>query len=181
MQEGKARQRLSKHPSNNKGPADLPSVTAKRRTCSLPGLGTPNLGVLGQSRVNRFRLASMRLILEFWCLLLRGGGVARGEGTEQMGCPVRHLCTRTLWVPESINHHSGILSVGSWKRRSVLQHWVGGVGVGGILPIHSQLGQKGCVPISLKSLHTCWKETRCAFLFLRRERECGCQRVLPRG
>lgn len=112
---------------------------------------------------------------------VEGWGGARGEGTEQMGCPVRHLCTRTLWVPESINHHSGILSVGSWKRRSVLQHWVGGVGVGGILPIHSQLGQKGCVPISLKSLHTCWKGTRCAFLFLRHERECGCQRVLPRG
>lgn len=98
------------------------------------------------------------------------------KGRRSKGCPQRPFSTLTFWDPKSMNHHSGMLSVGPKKGCSVLQHWADDVGGRGVLPTHAKLGQKGCVPISLKSLHTCWEGTHGAPLPLRCERGCGYER-----
>ena len=41
---------------------------------------------------------------------------------EQAEYPLGPLSVPAFWDPESMNHHCGILSVGSAKGRSVLQH-----------------------------------------------------------
>lgn len=47
---------------------------------------------------------------------------ARGRDVEQVGYPFWPLSVLAFWDPESMNHYSGILSVGSGEGWSVLQH-----------------------------------------------------------
>lgn len=68
------------------------------------------------SRGKQISLADLRLILEFWCLLLRrrGAGVrawSRGEGMEQVGAS-ESPSALTFWDPKSVSHYSDILSAG---------------------------------------------------------------------
>ena len=68
---------------------------------------------------------------------------------EQAGYPLGPLSVPAFWDPESMNHHCGILSVGSGKAWSVLQHRAGAAGDQLMEPTLSKLRYKACVPISL--------------------------------
>lgn len=75
---------------------------------------------------------------------------------EQAGYPLGPLSALAFWDPKSMNHHCGILSVGSGKARSVLQHRAGAVGDGIMEPTHSSWATK---PVSHQpqSLPKPWK------------------------
>ena len=75
---------------------------------------------------------------------------------EQAEYPLGPLSALAFWDPESMNHHCGILSVGSGKALSVLQHRAGAVGDEIMEPTHSSWATK---PVSLQpqSLPEPWK------------------------
>lgn len=99
-----------------RGYQNIPQIAkAQSQSAQSPGLG--GLGHFLSSQGNWISFATLRLILEV-CVFYWGTTTWSGQGS-----PLRPLSILTFWDPESINHHSGILCVGSGKGWSVPQHW----------------------------------------------------------